>query len=112
MPMRPNASENSRDHAARAASNVEYNTTIAPVNTPETLAEDPQFIERLGFMPHETHGADMEPYPVKFVGETPVDPTPAPTVGEHTDEILTEVLGYDSAKIDALRGANALGEGR
>src|SRR5690606_24723622 len=43
----------------------EHNTTIAPVNTPETLAEDPQFQDRLGFLPYETHGADMIPYPVK-----------------------------------------------
>ena len=57
----------------------EHNTTIAPVNTPKTLADDPQFIERLGFMDHETHGADMLPHPVKFVGEEPVDPAPAPT---------------------------------
>lgn len=87
----------------------EVNTTIAPVNTPQTLADDPQFLDRLGFMPHETHGADMQPYPVKFVGEQPVDPAPAPTVGEHTDEVLTEVLGYDAERIAQLRGANAFG---
>src|SRR5262252_8229028 len=31
----------------------------------------------------------------------------SPTLGEHTDEILKEVLGYDGAKIDGLRGAGA-----
>src|SRR5206468_2010456 len=31
----------------------------------------------------------------------------SPTLGEHTDEILAEVLGYDKAKIDNLRGAGA-----
>ena len=51
----------------------------------------------------------MEPYPVKFVGETAVDPAPAPTVGEHTDEILRDVLGYDADRIAALRNAEALG---
>ena len=88
----------------------EVNTTIAPVNTPETLAEDPQFKDRLGFMPFEGEvGAEMQPYPVKFVGEESVVPAPAPTVGEHTDEVLTEVLGYDADKVAALRGANAFG---
>jgi crotonobetainyl-CoA:carnitine CoA-transferase CaiB-like acyl-CoA transferase len=87
----------------------EHNTTIAPVNTPRTLADDPQFKDRLGFLPHEQHGADMLPYPVKFVGEDPVVPTPAPTVGEHTDQVLSEVLGYDAAHIDELRRAGALG---
>jgi formyl-CoA transferase len=31
----------------------------------------------------------------------------SPTLGEHTDEILREVLGYDEAKIKALREAGA-----
>ena len=88
----------------------EVNTTIAPVNTPETLAEDPQFKERLGFMPYEGDvGAEMQPYPVKFVGEDSTVPDAAPTVGEHTDEVLTSVLGYDQARIDELRAANAFG---
>ncbi|MHB1138045.1 MAG: CaiB/BaiF CoA transferase family protein [Microthrixaceae bacterium] len=87
----------------------EVNTTIAPVNTPETLAEDPQFKDRLGFMPYEGVGAEMQPYPVKFVGEESPVPAPAPTVGEHTDEVLTEVLGYDADKVAELRGANAFG---
>jgi crotonobetainyl-CoA:carnitine CoA-transferase CaiB-like acyl-CoA transferase len=87
----------------------EVNTTIAPVNTPETLAEDPQFKERLGFMPYEGVGAEMQPYPVKFVGETTSVPDPAPTVGEHNDEVLTEVLGYDAARIAELKAAGALG---
>ncbi|CAB4745854.1 MAG: CoA transferase [Actinobacteria bacterium] len=90
----------------------EHNTTIAPVNTPETLAQDPQFLDRLGFMSHETHGADMIPYPVKFIGEEPVDPTPAPTAGQHNDEVLEEVLGYTAEQVASLREAGALGEGR
>jgi formyl-CoA transferase len=31
----------------------------------------------------------------------------SPTLGEHTDEVLREVLGYEQAKIDALKGAGA-----
>ena len=67
------------------------NTTIAPVNSPQTLADDPQFQDRLGFLSHETHGADMIPHPVKFVDGSLPDPTPAPTAGQHTDEILGEL---------------------
>jgi crotonobetainyl-CoA:carnitine CoA-transferase CaiB-like acyl-CoA transferase len=85
------------------------NTTIAPVNTPKTLADDPQFKDRMDFMPHETHGADMLPYPVKFVGEELPDPTPAPTVGQHNDEVLADVLGYDAEKIAAVHESGALG---
>jgi len=85
------------------------NTTIAPVNTPRTLADDPQFRDRLGFMPHESHGADMIPHPVKFVDAELPDPGPAPTAGQHTDEVLAEVLGYDADRIAALRASGALG---
>jgi formyl-CoA transferase len=31
----------------------------------------------------------------------------SPTLGEHTDEVLKEVLGYDAGKIDSLKGAGA-----
>ncbi len=89
----------------------EVNTTIAPVNTPQTLADDPQFKDRLDFMPYESHGADMLPHPVKFVGEEPVDPTPAPTAGQHNDEVVTEVLGYSAERLAELRDAGAFGEG-
>ncbi len=87
----------------------EVNTTIAPVNTPETLADDPQFKARLGFLPYEGTGAEMQPYPVKFIGEHQGVPAPAPTVGEHTDEVLTGVLGYDAERIAELRAAAAFG---
>jgi crotonobetainyl-CoA:carnitine CoA-transferase CaiB-like acyl-CoA transferase len=46
---------------------------------------------------------------VKFVGEPTSVPAPAPTVGEHTDEVLTDVLGYDAERIAELRGADAFG---
>jgi formyl-CoA transferase len=32
----------------------------------------------------------------------------SPTLGEHTDEVLKKVLGYDDAKIGALKSAGAL----
>ena len=53
--------------------------------------------------------SDTVPTPLKFLdAELPV-PTKAPTVGEHTDQVLGEVLGYDDAKVAALREAGALG---
>jgi len=36
-------------------------------------------------------------------------PTKAPTVGQHNEEVLTEVLGYDDAQIASLRESGALG---
>jgi crotonobetainyl-CoA:carnitine CoA-transferase CaiB-like acyl-CoA transferase len=51
----------------------------------------------------------MLPFPVKFRGEALPAPSPAPAVGEHTDAVLREVLGYDAARIRALREKGALG---
>jgi crotonobetainyl-CoA:carnitine CoA-transferase CaiB-like acyl-CoA transferase len=87
----------------------EVNTPIGPVNTPKTIADDPQFQERLPWIPKERLGADELPIPIKVLdAEQPV-PTKAPTVGQHSDEVLAEVLGYDDARIAALRESGALG---
>ena len=88
----------------------EKNFPIAPVNTPKTIKEDPQFQDRFPLYPHEKHGADMLPYPVKFPGEELPAPTKAPTVGEHTETVLRETLGYDADRIAALREAGAFGK--
>ncbi|HEY8527732.1 MAG TPA: CoA transferase [Acidimicrobiales bacterium] len=88
----------------------EHNTPIAPVNTPQTLPNDPQFQERMGFLPREALGAEQLPFPVKIVGDELPVPSKAPTVGEHTDVVLHEVLGYDDERIAALRAAGALGK--
>ena len=89
---------------------AEHDTPIAPVNSPRTLADDPQFRARLGFLPREALGAEQLPSPIKVIegGELPL-PTRAPTVGQHTEEVLTEVLGYDAARRAALRAEGALG---
>jgi crotonobetainyl-CoA:carnitine CoA-transferase CaiB-like acyl-CoA transferase len=85
------------------------NTPIAPVNTPRTIVDDPQFRDRFPLYPASRHRADMLPFPVKFVGEELPEPTMAPTVGEHTHEVLAKVLGYDEEKIAKLKEAGAFG---
>ncbi|QYG94142.1 CoA transferase [Iamia sp. SCSIO 61187] len=87
----------------------EHNTPIAPVNTPQTIADDPQFQDRLPWIPKELVGADQVPSPLKFLDAPIPEPTKAPTVGQHTDEILTDVLGYDADRIARLRADGALG---
>ncbi|AYH43692.1 carnitine dehydratase [Azoarcus sp. DN11] len=88
---------------------VEANTPIAPVNTAQNIVDDPQFKARFKLIPHETHGADMLGFPVQFVGEELPTPSRAPTVGEHRETVLREVLGYDAATIDALAQEKAFG---
>jgi crotonobetainyl-CoA:carnitine CoA-transferase CaiB-like acyl-CoA transferase len=87
----------------------EHNTPIAPVNTPKTIADDPQFQHRLPFYPASRHGAEMLPFPLKLTDETLPEPTMAPTVGEHTDAVLKRVLGYDDERVRKLREGGALG---
>ena len=86
------------------------NTPIAPVNTPKTLPDDPQFADRLGWIPASRLGADQLPFPVRFVDEQLPVPEHAPTAGEHTYEVLRAYCDYDDAEVAALRRSGALGQ--
>ena len=88
---------------------IKANTPLAPVNTPKNIVEDPQFQDRFKVRSHEQFGADMLGFPVQFVGETMPEPFKAPTVGQHGDEVLSKVLGYDAAKIAAIKANKVLG---
>ena len=88
----------------------EKNFPVAPVNSPKTIADDPQFQDRFPWYPAKEHGADMLPFPVRFLGEALTPPTKAPTPGEHSREVLERVLGYPLDRIENLRKAGVLGE--
>ena len=47
--------------------------------------------------------------PFRLSHTPPVDPVAAPTLGQHTAEILADVLGYDDERIAALTAAGAFG---
>jgi crotonobetainyl-CoA:carnitine CoA-transferase CaiB-like acyl-CoA transferase len=87
----------------------EINTPIAPFNTQATLADDPQFQARMGFLPIEAVGCEQLPLPVFVDGKPLPVPTLAPTVGQHTDEVIANVLGKDAATIAKLREDGAFG---
>jgi len=87
----------------------EHDVPIAPVNTPKTIAKDPQFRDRFPLYDVEQLGAEEMPFPVKVLDVDQPTPSRAPEVGQHTDEVLTEVLGYHPARIGELRDAGALG---
>jgi formyl-CoA transferase len=44
--------------------------------------------------------------PIKL-SASPAEIKRSPTLGEHTDEVLKEVLGYDQPRITSLRNAGA-----
>jgi len=87
----------------------EHNTTIAPVNTPANIGDDPQFQARMGFYPTDAVGCEQLPLPVYVDGSLPPVPTMAPTVGEHNDNVMADVLGKTPEEIASLKSAGAFG---
>ena len=83
------------------------NTPIAPVNTPKTVTDDPQFQHRMPLISKDLLDADMLPFPAHFRDAEIPTPRRAPDVGEHTDEILRSA-GYDENRIAALRAADTI----
>jgi len=77
-----------------------------PINRYPEVFADPQ-VQHRGIaqrVPHPTAGeVTLCASPVRFVGDEPPLPTAPPTIGQHTDEILREVLGLDDVAIAALR---------
>ena len=49
------------------------------------------------------------PLPFKLSATPAIDPVPAPAIGEHTLEVLRRTMGYDEARLDALKRSGALG---
>ena len=84
-------------------------TPIAPVYNAKTAPNDPQFQHRLPFYSVDDLGAEQLPLPVKIIGEDQPIPTKAPDVGEHTEQVLTEILEYDKSRISELRENGAFG---
>ena len=89
---------------------LEVNTPIAPVHDTKSITRDPQFQARLPFLPRQQHGTELMPSPIKLLDAAL--PTPAKAAvdpGRDTDAVLADVLGYDAARIAALRAAGVLG---
>ena len=85
------------------------NTPIAPVYNAKTAPTDPQFQHRLPFYSVEDLGAEQLPLPVNIIGEDPVTPSKAPTVGENTEDVLISLLGYEKNRVDKLRDEGVFG---
>ncbi|MDP8921575.1 MAG: CoA transferase [Chloroflexota bacterium] len=82
----------------------------APVNTVRQALEEPQVHARsmLVEVEHPVWGTLRETgNPIK-TGADERRPRPAPPLGEDTDAVISELLGYDAAEIGALRAAGAI----
>ena len=82
----------------------------APVRTIPEVAKDPHLWERemLVKMEDAVAGEMYLPGATVKLSKTPARIGPVPTVGQHTDEVLGGLLGYDRTAIDALRSAGAI----
>jgi formyl-CoA transferase len=78
---------------------------VGPVRTIPEVAKDPHLWERemLVKVDDAVAGEMYVPGVTIKLSKTPGRLGPVPTPGQHTDEILRGVLGYDAATIDALR---------
>jgi crotonobetainyl-CoA:carnitine CoA-transferase CaiB-like acyl-CoA transferase len=85
-------------------------TCVAPVYSIDELASDPQLTARgmISEMPHPVLGSVKQVGSMLKLSDSPFQVRNWSTrFGQHTDEILLE-LGYDAARIDALRQAGAI----
>lgn len=83
-----------------------------PVKFTEELLEDPQVLDNdlIAEFDHPLMGPVRMAGPMIQMNETPLAVQgPSPTLGEHTDDVLRE-LGYDEARIGALRERGVLGD--
>jgi CoA:oxalate CoA-transferase len=82
----------------------------APVRTIPEVAKDPHLWERemLVKMDDALAGEMYVPGVTVKMSKTPGRVGAVPTPGQHTDEVLRDVLGYDAAKLSALRSVKAI----
>jgi crotonobetainyl-CoA:carnitine CoA-transferase CaiB-like acyl-CoA transferase len=77
-----------------------------PINNLAEVFADPHVLSR-DMINHWTHSAggemDLVASPLKLQGTPVRRDRPPPTMGQHTDEVLHEVLGLDAAALAALR---------
>lgn len=83
---------------------------VAPVRHPEDALVDPRVVGRGETMKvkHPAHDSDIDlrtaGVPIRFSGATTgFEDVLAVQVGEHNDAVYRDVLGYDAARLEALR---------
>jgi crotonobetainyl-CoA:carnitine CoA-transferase CaiB-like acyl-CoA transferase len=88
---------------------------VGAINTIDQVVEHPQ-IQARGMLvecDHPVAGKVKLVGPAVKLSETPGSVrSPAPTLGQHTDAVLRNILDMETAEIDALREAGAIGPKR
>src|SRR5204862_7559525 len=90
----------------------EYGVPAGRIFTAPDMLRDPQYLAR-EMVQRVTSGqgwdVPMTGVVPRFTGTPGAIRHPGPRLGEHTDEVLTELLGMGAAELDDLRGAGVLG---
>lgn len=85
----------------------QVNVPVGPINSLDQVYADPQ-VQARGLkitLPHALVGhMDSVANPIRLSGSPLSYKTAPPFLGEHTEQVLSELLGLDSAQIDALQG--------
>jgi crotonobetainyl-CoA:carnitine CoA-transferase CaiB-like acyl-CoA transferase len=100
--------ENTVDHIVNTL--LEAEIPVAPVKTIPQVAVDPHLWERemLVKMEDPVAGEMYLPGATIKMSKTPGRVGPVPTPGQHTDEVLSGILGYNRATLEELRHAKVI----
>jgi crotonobetainyl-CoA:carnitine CoA-transferase CaiB-like acyl-CoA transferase len=88
---------------------------LVPHGEVRTLAEaltseEARQRQRVTRIPHPDVGwIPNMPLPFRLADTPPVDPTPAPSIGQHTAQVLHDVLGLSAERVQALAQRGAFG---
>src|ERR1700690_1407326 len=101
--------ENAVDHIVKTL--LEAEIPVAPVKTIPQVAVDPHLWERemLVKMPDAVAGEVFVPGATIKMSKTPGRVGHVPVPGEHTDAVLSSILGYDKATLTQLRQEKVIG---
>ena len=90
----------------------EFDIPCGPILSMREIAEE-QSLRDTGTVVEVDH-PKRGPYltvgnPIKM-SDSPTEVTRSPLLGEHTDQVLRDVLGFDDGRVDEIKASGALGE--
>jgi formyl-CoA transferase len=89
----------------------EFDIPCGPILSMKEIAEEPS-LRKTGTVvevDHPTRGKYLSVgNPIKM-SDSPTEVVRSPLLGEHTDEILVEVLGFDASRVEEIKASGATG---